>query len=279
MDWSGVQLLLRSSQPSHSVVPGGQQEHMLYCNTGQAIRQQPVRSVLRAEGKVYEWRQVPHQDVTFLPAGHPYDWEWNYATQSIHLLVTIDHLQRVSEDITEGKTNHGELCPQFRITDPMVSVLLERLRNELTGSGYGIPLALDAIKDLLCVHLLKAYGGSPVPQPPPSRGLSPNEKARLISYIDDRLSESMGLQELASFAGFSRFHFARLFRQSFGMSPHEYQLHRRIERAREMLRFAPDNSVTHVAVSLGFNDESHFRRHFKRTVGVTPSHYRRSVMP
>ena len=79
---------------------------------------------------------------------------------------------------------------------------------------------------------------------------------------------------LAATVGLSTYHFARSFRAALGVPPHEYQLQRRIERARQLLRTRPSLTVAAIAVELGFADESHFRRHFKRVVGLTPGRFR-----
>ena len=67
-------------------------------------------------------------------------------------------------------------------------------------------------------------------------GLAPAQRKRLMDYIDSRLAEPISLGELAAFAALSEYHFARMFRESFGMPPHQHVLARRLERARWLLR-------------------------------------------
>ena len=78
---------------------------------------------------------------------------------------------------------------------------------------------------------------------------------------------------LAREAGVSAFHFARLFKQSTGNSPHQYLLQRRLDRAKTMLRQA-QMSLAEISASTGFADQSHFTKVFRRFTGVTPSEYR-----
>lgn len=92
-------------------------------------------------------------------------------------------------------------------------------------------------------------------------------------YIDAHLEERVTLERLAAVAGVSRFHFARQFRLRTGESPMGYLLRLRIERAQQLLREGRI-AVGRLAVTLGFADQSHFTRTFKRVVGVTPSDYR-----
>jgi AraC-like DNA-binding protein len=101
-------------------------------------------------------------------------------------------------------------------------------------------------------------------------GLPPRVLRRVQEYIDSHLDENMGLDMLAGTAGLSVHHFARAFRRSLGEPPHSYVLRRRIERAQEMLK-QTDQPLSEIALAVGFSDHSHFARHFRRLVGITPS--------
>lgn len=74
----------------------------------------------------------------------------------------------------------------------------------------------------------------------------------------------------------SEFHFARMFRQSEGMAPHQYVLKRRLAKADEMLRCGT-LSITDIALACGFSSASHLSHRFKRAFGITPSALRRSL--
>lgn len=94
---------------------------------------------------------------------------------------------------------------------------------------------------------------------------------RLRSYLDERTSTPVRLEELAELAGMSAFRTLRVFEQSTGMPPHAYLTQMRVARARRLLaqRIPP----AQVAALVGFYDQSHLTRHFKRIVGVTPGQY------
>jgi AraC family transcriptional regulator len=98
--------------------------------------------------------------------------------------------------------------------------------------------------------------------------------SRVRSYIDDNLGEAISLEELARVAGVSRFHFARQFRACTGESPMGYLLRTRVERAKTLLR-ASHARVVDISAELGFADQSHFTRTFRRMVGMPPSAYAR----
>lgn len=109
------------------------------------------------------------------------------------------------------------------------------------------------------------------------RGLSHDALATVIAYIEDHLGESIRLQDLAGTVGISRFHFARLFRVSTGLSPMEFLVRKRIERAKSYLA-QTDRGLCEIAASLGFCDQSHFSRSFRRYAGMTPGQFVRRCL-
>ena len=98
--------------------------------------------------------------------------------------------------------------------------------------------------------------------------------ARAVDYLRSRLGENCSLEELSGAAGLSRFHFLRVFKNETGVPPHEYQIQLRIAEARERLRRG--QSPIQIAHGLGFSDQSHFTRHFRRVLGITPARFGRS---
>jgi AraC family transcriptional regulator len=83
----------------------------------------------------------------------------------------------------------------------------------------------------------------------------------------------LSLEELADAAGLSINHFSEMFRESTGQSPHQFVLHRRVDRAKEMLR-ATEMRVLDVAVASGFKNQQHFARVFRKVCGASPTEYR-----
>ena len=106
------------------------------------------------------------------------------------------------------------------------------------------------------------------------RGLSRRALTRACTYIAENLGERFTLDDLARQAGVSRFHFARLFRVSTGDSPMAYLLKSRIERAKQML-LEDERPVCEIAAALGFCDQSHLTRTFRRITGQTPREFAR----
>ncbi len=96
---------------------------------------------------------------------------------------------------------------------------------------------------------------------------------KVIAYIDENISETISLVDLADCAGLSRMYFAAQFRSATGYRPHEYVLRKRVLRAQELLR-EKGASLVQVALSVGFRTQAHFTTVFKQLVGATPHHWR-----
>jgi AraC-like DNA-binding protein len=107
--------------------------------------------------------------------------------------------------------------------------------------------------------------------PPTNRGgLAPARANRICEYIESHLQENIALEVLAEIAQLSVHHFARAFRQSLGIPPHNYIVQRRVEHAQQLLRNT-DLPLSEIAIVAGFTDQSHLARHFRTITGVSPS--------
>lgn len=92
-------------------------------------------------------------------------------------------------------------------------------------------------------------------------------KEKLLDNVDINLS----LSDLADEVGVSQYHLIRSFKQYYGLSPHAYLLDERIKRAKQMLKLGA--TIVDTSTSLGFSDQAHFQRNFKKRTAVTPKLY------
>jgi AraC family transcriptional regulator len=98
---------------------------------------------------------------------------------------------------------------------------------------------------------------------------------RVLDYIEERLGAKLTVEDIAAAIELSESHFGRAFKSTLGISPMVYVAARRIERAKCMIIDSAE-SLTDIALSCGFSDQSHLTKRFRRTVGVTPGQWRRS---
>jgi AraC-like DNA-binding protein len=96
---------------------------------------------------------------------------------------------------------------------------------------------------------------------------------RVRDLVDARYADPLDLDALSRAANVSPRHFSRSFRRTFGETPYQYLLTRRIERARHLLR-TTDLQVAEVCLAVGFTSVGSFTTTFRRHVGVTPTAYR-----
>lgn len=108
---------------------------------------------------------------------------------------------------------------------------------------------------------------------PPVLAKAPEVVGRVRDYLHDHFAASVGLGQLAEIAGLSRFHLLRLFKAHLGTTPHSFQIDLKVARARELLMKGED--LVGVAAQVGFSDQSHLNRHFKRLFGFTPAKFQR----
>jgi AraC family transcriptional regulator len=109
-------------------------------------------------------------------------------------------------------------------------------------------------------------------------GLSPYKLRQVMEFIAENLSSNLSLAEMANLLQMGPCHFARAFKESTGLSPHQYVLRRRVERALQMLKGKRTN-LADIAYDLGFSSQGHFTTVFSKIVGVSPSSYRDQVHP
>ena len=96
---------------------------------------------------------------------------------------------------------------------------------------------------------------------------------RARALMDDCYDHPLDLQQLSGQAGFSRYHFIRLFRKTFSRTPHQYLTQKRIEKAKALLA-SSELSITEVCFAVGFQSLGSFSTLFRRYVGLPPQVYR-----
>jgi AraC family transcriptional regulator len=116
-----------------------------------------------------------------------------------------------------------------------------------------------------------------VPQTEKKRAVAALPKWRLmrvLRYIETNIGQPITLANLAATAGLSRMYFAKQFRATTGIRPHDFVLRKRVERAQQLLATTSD-ALVDVALSVGFQTQAHFTTVFKNIVGSTPYQWRR----
>jgi AraC family transcriptional regulator len=210
-------------------------------------------------------------DVFVAPAGPQRPCRWQTPKEVLVVTLPPAFLEASARDLGAG--GHFELIGA-RGPDPQVYHLGLALLEELRQGTPSGPLFGDTLAAALAARLVQHYGARrPTEQRRPT-GLSRAQLGAALDFLRGRLADPFSLDELAAATGLSPYHFARQFKRSTGLSPHQYLVRERVERAKLLLRAQRNKGLAAIAQEVGFADQSHFGRLFKRLVGVTPRRYR-----
>ncbi|QUQ67215.1 AraC family transcriptional regulator [Kutzneria sp. CA-103260] len=161
----------------------------------------------------------------------------------------------------------GAATDRPNLADSLLWQRVSRLHGTLAqpGESFEAQSRLALIVDRLGTHLRR----HPTRVAPPPRGVADD----LHDLLDERLTTGLTLDEAAGLLHTHPAHLVRAFTRRFGIPPHLYLTGRRVELARQLLLSGlPAGSV---AAEVGFYDQSHLTRHFKRMLGVSPARYAR----
>lgn len=251
------------------------------CESPTAVFQQHALEVIEAgKGSDHErrlgQRYLSHplggEEVTFCPA-HVTHWTvWDQPLSFTVIALDSACITELMQQIF-GRDDL-ELEPRWQVYDPLIHKIVAALRSDLAMGCPAGRLYGESFLTSLAVHLL-SHVASPqeTPQLPSPAELSPRIRQQVIEFIEDHLTTDLALTDLAAQTGFSPFHFCRLFKQSMQITPHQYMIRRRVERAKYLLQHS-QLSIAEIAVACGFAHQSHLSRHFRRWVGTSPKAFR-----
>lgn len=181
----------------------------------------------------------------------------------------------VDEEVLAGAARelghgHAPHLPQILTCDPALYPALDGLCGAIETQAELLELQS---RFAATVHaFLRHADGDELASARLRRGTQAVERAK--THLREHYSEAVSLDALATASGLSRFRLVHAFTREVGIAPHAYQIHVRVEHARTLLRRGIP--PVEVATSVGFADQSHFTRHFRRILHVTPSEYARA---
>lgn len=175
----------------------------------------------------------------------------------------------VSENIS-FLTRRGE-------ADTTIADFTHRFKTELASGSYCGALYGESLAVAFALHLIEHHSDRPQKLRKASGKLSSQQLKQVIEYVHEHLSEELSLVDLAEQLSLSAFHFARLFKNSLGLSPHQYLLQNRVERAKKLIAIAGKPDLTDIGLQVGFYDQAHFTKAFKRVVGIPPKSFFKQV--
>ena len=170
---------------------------------------------------------------------------------------------------------HLEIRPMWWGKEQQVRHVMMILQQELLAGCPSGPLLGEYIGLTLATMLLTRHAAEPARLV--YRGGLPHYKLRqVLALIDDNLASGVSARQMANLVELGPCHFTRAFKVSTGLSPHQYVLRRRIERALDQLKQSKV-SLADLAYKLGFSSQGHFTTVFHKIVGVAPHTYQEQM--
>ncbi|MEG4810579.1 AraC family transcriptional regulator [Microcoleus sp. F8-D3] len=258
--WTGISLEYHR-QPPFETSQYAIGSHMIAINLGQSFQME------RKIDRKWETSQVLPGAIGLCPFNLSHELRWH--SEMNFLSVNLEHEFLVRSALELFNTEQVELLCPMAFQDPLIQQIGLALKAEAQSDGGGSRLYSETMANALAVHLLRHYSTQGPRKLDGKLAMCPHKLRWVQNYINDYLERQFSLEELAGIAQLSPYHFSRAFKQSVGISPHQYVIQQRVERAKQLL-LQGKMSLSEIAIACGFTHQSHLTRHFKRLTGVTP---------
>ncbi len=206
-----------------------------------------------------------------IPAGQSYSAFWKEEIEDVTIYLDPSFLARAAAyAMISDKVELIEACSA---DDPVIRRIGMALMAEVVSEGPAGRLYAESLANVLAVHLLRHYTQDGDRLRTVIGGLTGRKLNLATEFIEDNIERDLGITEIADAVDLSPFHFARSFKQATGVSPHQYLIKSRIERAKTLLAKS-ELPIVEVGISVGFKNQSHFTTLFRRVTHLTPKAYR-----
>jgi AraC family transcriptional regulator len=271
LGWVGLQAVRYRDSATNEIHGPPLSQHLLMLMT-----KPPAKMRLKYEGGK---RDIPPPagSIAVIPAGNVAELCWRGTKDSFHIYLDPELIARVATTSFELDLSRAAVPPCDALIVPQLRTTMLAVKAELTAGGLGGPLMIESLANVLAIQLIR-HLLRPRRLAGRTDGVLPRRKLdRVVEYIMENLEGNLTLEQMAALVHISPYHFARQFKTTTGLPPHQYVIKRRVERAWQLLRRNGDLGLGEVALRVGFYDQSQFCFHFKRIVGVTPGQFRTSA--
>ena len=256
--WTGITIREKILPPMQTG-PQLVTDHLLMTSVGQA-----GVGEWRTDSDKWHWKMYPTGCVSMVPHGNINDARWDKQAQVVYISLAPTVLHAIFD------TDQIELNQIRAVSDPTIRHIILALHRELNLHDYAGQLYGESMTMTLATHLVTAYSLAHNKRYAPPGKFSAAQLLTIIDYSRSHLDEKIGLAELAQITHMSRFHFARLFKHTLGISPYQYLLGLKMDKAKHYIRHN-QHAFGEIAHLLGFADQAHFANAFKKATGQSPS--------
>jgi AraC-like DNA-binding protein len=197
----------------------------------------------------------------------------------LHIYLPTRHFSSRNLDIDIDESAVGAFSCESALEDPLLAEIGCAVASELEAETSAGSLLIEGLASSLAARLVQKYIRKSSGQVIVSRASGALDRRRLqrvLDYIETNLEGDLTLDEIASIACLSRYHFARAFKQAMGLSPHRHVSARRLERAKALL-IQGDRPLADIALALSFSDQASFTRAFRQATGQAPGQFRQKL--
>jgi len=209
----------------------------------------------------------------FFPGREGVDVQLDGSIETMHLYLRRSIVDAVIEDML-GDPKQITLNPVFNGSDPFLEQIAVSMRGALNDNSLASKLYVEQLSWTLAAHLVHSSSRR-VPASYTYGGLSKQQLKRVIDFIEVNMEKPLDLNDLSRAACLNPVYFGRQFKRTTNMSPHQFVIQRRIERAKSLLA-TTSQPIAEVAAACGFCHQEHLTRVFRIRCGTTPSAYRRA---
>jgi AraC family transcriptional regulator len=270
LDWTGIlveRCQYSSTAPFEMDLPAIS-AHWINLSLGS-----PAALIQKRDDRLHE-SIIQQGDTIFVPAGQPSSWyqSKDSVCSPLHICLKPELIAQVAE-ASEIDPDRVDLINCFGQQDVQLHHIAMLFLAELQSGGIMGRLYAESLAQVLAIHLLHHYSTYTQPIASQDRSLTRKQLQQAINFIHTHLDQDLSLTELASIINITPTYFASLFKRSMGISPHQYVIQQRVEKARLMLK-KTDLAIADIALQVGFSSQSHLTQQFKRLTGVTPRQVR-----
>lgn len=263
--WEGIALESFQNVPSSTLPEHEHPTHYLNLFiSGQ------VRAEWKMDGRA---RNAEHGtgSLYLLPAGSRDQANWSGSSSRIVLVMEPRFLAGALDETAH--LGDVELRPNWTFQDRHIERILRALHADLEDGSPAGPLFGQSLGVALAHYLIRRHAVHKVPAHEYQNGMPRARLNRVTDFMRQNCTREIRLWELADLAGMSPHYFCELFKKSTGVTPYQFLLRCRMERAKQLMR-SPQLNIRQIAEATGFTNQSHFGKVFRRFVGVTPMQFR-----
>jgi AraC family transcriptional regulator len=232
----------------------------------------PSSRMLCRHGNVPHHGTAIHGDVEIIPWGISGSWELKERDAALVMMIAPSLLLTAAQDMG-GDSSQIELRSRFHVRDLQIEHIAWALKSEMEHGNPSGHLYRDSLAMALAVHLVRNHSSLSGPVSRTNGKMSPGKLKQVLMFIEDHLAQDLSLVDVARASGVSVSHCNVLFRESVGLSIHQYVIRRRVERAAWMLQEGR-LSISQIALETGFAHQSHLAMHMRRLLGTSPRNLR-----